>query len=85
MKKITDLERFAMDHIVKPYQDSGGLGGHDEYIKKLPLSLEDLAIKLAENSEWSNMVLNRISRIGFTFPDYINHELVNVIKSFKRE
>lgn len=85
MTKITDLEKFAMDHIVRPYQDTGGFGGCDETIKKLPCSLGDLAVKLKKKSKWSNLVLNRISRIGFRFPDYIVHELVGIVNNFKRE
>ncbi len=79
MKKITDLEKFALEHIVRPYQDGLGLG-FDERVTKLPFTLDELADKLKKNNEWSRMVLDRIRRIKFYFPEYINHRLVQIIK-----
>ncbi len=85
MKKtrITDLEKFALQHIIRPYQTRIGFG-FDDHIKKIPFSLDKIASMMLRKNEWSKIVLNRIVRIGFCFPSYINHRLVTVINFHQR-
>jgi hypothetical protein len=80
MKKtrITDLEKFVLEHIVRPYQDRGGFG--EEQLNSLPLPMDCIIDMLNEENEWTKLVLNRISKIGFTFPEYIKHPLVKIVK-----
>jgi hypothetical protein len=72
-ERITDLEKFLHEHIKQPYKNQGvetdgiTLDNFYEYITKYP--------------DWWALVANRIERIGFKFPDYIQHELVDVIRS----
>ena len=80
-EKITDLEKFALQHIVRPFQTTGGFG--DESLKSIPVPLECLCDMLNEETEWSKLVLDRISRIKFRFPGYIKHPLVNIINEIK--
>ena len=86
MKKnrVTDLEEFALYHIIKPYQELGGFGTFEENIKTLPVPLECLCEMLNEENEWSKLTLDRISKIGFYFPSYIKHDLVRIIESLFR-
>jgi hypothetical protein len=79
MRKITDLEKFALEHIIRPYQNEMP-DRWTNYGKYKP-GLEELAMMLKEDTEWSRMVLNRIRRIKFSFPSYVKHELVEIIKS----
>ncbi len=79
MKRITDLEKFALEHIFRPYQNKGGFGKWDERIKALPVPLECLCDMLNKETEWSKLVLDRIQKIGFKFPPYVKHDLVHII------
>lgn len=81
-ERITDLEKFCLEQIWRPYQS---LAGYDRRLTSLPMSLVETAAKLREDSEWSRHVLDRLKAIGFTFPGYIHHPLVDVVRSAARE
>jgi len=81
MKKITDLDDFALVHIIRPYQNLIWLW--DDRVKSSPYTLNELCTMLKKHNEWSCCVLDRIQRIWFTFPEYVNHELIEIIKKFK--
>ena len=76
--KVTDLERFAIEHVREPHKS----------LLPCPTarySLSELVVLLETPGEWRDKVLNRIVRCGFQFPDYINHPLVNIIRDWEVE
>lgn len=77
MKRVTDLDEFSLTHVWRPYQTKMG---HEERLNKPPLDLEETAHLLQQDSEWSRLVLDRIKAIGFSFPSYVRHPLVDVVK-----
>jgi hypothetical protein len=77
--KVTDLERFAQNHIFLPYLT--WLSKTHEIPSRGYFTLDELVDLLAEKTRWSYLILDRIDRLQFHFPDYINHELIKVIKS----
>lgn len=78
MKRITDLEQFALEEVWRPYQN---MMGHEKRLDSLPVDLEETArLLIVDDTGWSKRVLDRIATVGFTFPDYIHHPLVDVIK-----
>jgi hypothetical protein len=80
-KRITDLEKFALEQIWRPYQNHISLG-IEKRLEALPMSIEETAVKLIQDETgWSKLVLDRISAIGFRFPYYISHPLVDVVKA----
>ncbi len=79
MKRVTDLEKFALEEVWRPYQDKMG---HDTRLESIPISLEETAkLLVTDETGWSECVLSRIAAIGFTFPSYVQHPLVNVIEA----
>lgn len=84
MKRITDLEKFALEQIWRPYQNHSSLG-FERRLEALPMSLEETAKKLiTDETGWAECVLDRVSAIGFTFPSYVCHSLVDVIRHEQR-
>lgn len=83
MKRITDLEKFALEQIWRPYQNRDGFTfGQESRFESLPMSLEETAkLLITDDTGWSKCVLDRVCAIGFTFPSYINHHLVEVIRT----
>lgn len=77
--KVTNLENFALEQIVRPYQS---LKWGEKRLFYLPCELITLVQMLEEKSEWSEKVLNRIFRCKFWFPEYINHPLKRVIEKY---
>lgn len=77
--RVTDLEKFALEQIWRPYQTKMG---YDDRLTSLPVSLEKTAELLAtDDTGWATVVLDRITRIGIRFPTYIQHPLVEVVRS----
>lgn len=77
-KRVTDLEQFALEQVWRPYQS---LMGHEDRLQALPMSLEDTAkLLVTDESGWAARVLGRIVAIGFTFPPYVMHPLVDVVR-----
>lgn len=78
-ERITDLERFALEHVWRPYQNKMG---YEKRLERLPVSLEETAkLLVTDETGWSKSVLDRIAAIGFRFPPYINHPLVDTIRA----
>lgn len=76
-QRVTDLEAFALRHVWRPYQSKMG---YECTLQALPVSLEETAKLLAtDDTGWASCVLDRIKAIGFAFPPYIKHPLVDVI------
>lgn len=84
IKKVTDLEQFALEHVCRPYQSMIPVW-NEMYLRTIPCSLDFLAEMLQENTEWSRLVLDRIRRIDFVFPKYIQHPLVDVITAYNKK
>ena len=80
MKKVTDLEKFALEHIFRPYQN---MIGYEKYLDKLPMSIDEIPNLMTDEPDWAKCVLDRIHAIGFKFPTYINHNIVRIIKTGK--
>jgi hypothetical protein len=81
MKRITDLEKFALEQIWRPYQNHDAFG-YERRLESLPMSLEETAQALiTDTTGWSKLVLDRICAIGFSFPSYISHHLVDVVRT----
>lgn len=79
MKRVTDLEKFALEEVWRPYQ---GRMGHEKLLERLPMSLEDTAkLLITDQTGWSKCVLDRIAAIGFSFPGYVRHHLVDVVEA----
>jgi len=75
---VTDLDKFALEEIWRPYQS---MRGYERRLEKSPMNLADTAVELAHDTTgWAECVLDRIRRIGVQFPPYIRHELVDVIE-----
>jgi len=77
-KRVTDLDKFALEEVWRPYQS---MMGHEKRLERLPMSLDDTAALLrSDQTGWADLVLDRVRRIGFTFPAYIHSPLVDVVK-----
>lgn len=76
-KRVTDLEKFALEEIYRPYQT---LLGFEERLTALPYSLEQTAELLSIKSYWTDCVVSRLHGIGITFAKYIEHPLVDVLR-----
>jgi hypothetical protein len=77
--KVTDLEKFALEQIFRPYQNMvEGLG--EKRLTILPMSLDEVPVFIEKNLEWWKLVRNRIVRCKFYFPSYINHPIVDMVR-----
>lgn len=78
-RRVTDLEKFALEEVWRPYQSRMG---YDDRLDRLPMTLEETAkLLVTDDTGWSKLVLDRIAAIGFSFPAYVQHHLVNVIET----
>lgn len=73
--RVTDLDEFANTHIAAPY----------EPVMPLTVTIENpddayRALTEYRETEWAQYVINRLNRIGVTFPSYITHPLVTLIE-----
>ena len=71
-RKVTDLEKFSLEEIWMPFAATALKSSH---------SLEETAQLLTKGTDWSINVLDRIRRVGFMFPPYIAHPLVDVLRA----
>lgn len=78
MKKVTDLEEFALIHIIRPYQTDIGFKW-EEKIRKNQVSLDEIVVIIKTHPSWWKETKSRILRIGFIFPPYIQHPIINLI------
>ena len=76
--RVTDLEKFSLEQIWRPYQT---LKGFEERLMSAPYNLGDTARMLQEDDEWSRAVIYRLCGIKPTFPAYIVHPLIDVVKA----
>lgn len=78
--RVTDLEKFALEHIWRPYWADAPLmrGPRPE---RLPMGL-GTTVRLMEMDDtgWTDMVVNRLAEIGVDFPDYVQHPLVDFLR-----
>jgi hypothetical protein len=77
--RVTDLEKFALEQIWRPYQNQTGYGVR---LKSLPMNIDDTAKRLQnpEYSVWSALVFGRLALIGVQFASYLSHPLVDVVR-----
>jgi len=79
MMRVTDLEKFSLEQIWRPYQTLAGLP--EGHMTSAPHNLGDTARMLSEDNEWSRAVIYRLCGVKPTFPAYIVHPLVDVVKA----
>jgi hypothetical protein len=78
--RVTDLEKFALEQIWRPYQGAkGSMCDYEPRLERLPKSLEETAAQLLTDTEWSRCVVGRLAGIGITFPSYISHPLATIV------
>ncbi len=77
--RVTDLEKFSLEQVWRPYQTWSPFPT-DKTFQGSPANLDETAQFLQEQGRWSDAVLDRIRRIGVTFPPYIVHPLVDLIR-----
>lgn len=74
--RVTDLEKFALEHVYRPYQTMIGLDKRLERLNK-DFNLENAVSHLKNNPNWAAHVLDRIKRGKVVFAEYLQgHELV---------
>jgi len=86
--RVTDLEEFSFDHIWRPYWPSYNRGDLPRpadvhglaRLTKAPRDLDGTANALMVDDEWSQLVINRLGRIGVDFPAWMRHPLVDVVR-----
>jgi hypothetical protein len=78
-KRITDLDKFSLEQIWRPYKTRAGIDEKTD-LSVAPMSLDDTAEKLTEDTEWSRLVLSRIRACKFYFPSYVKHRLVDIVR-----
>jgi hypothetical protein len=78
MKRVTNLEDFCLTQIMRPYQS---MIGYEVRLVSLPETLDEITDRLSVDTEWSRCVMDRVNCIGFTFPDYIKHPLVDLVRA----
>lgn len=74
-RKITDLERFAFEEVMRPYGPLLGYG----HLKALPVPMGEIPALAGANPEWWSHVTDRLWRCGFWFPTYLVHPLVDLL------
>lgn len=77
--KVTDLEKFVKQHIYNPYLNSLPEGINHT------ITLKNAVRYLIIYPEWADLVMKRIKNINFYFPDYISHQLVELIKNWPKD
>ena len=86
--RISDLEKFALEQIVRPYATYLGYDWRDR-VTSLPFSIDVVAEKLKEDTQWSRSVIDRLRGVHrhnrIAFPSYIQHPLVDVVCAALRE
>lgn len=77
--RVTDLEKFALEQIWRPYQNRTG---YDARLKSLPMSIDATASRLQapEHAVWAALVFGRLALIGVQFASYLSHPLVDVVR-----
>ncbi|MDR6818482.1 hypothetical protein J2X76_003659 [Neorhizobium sp. 2083] len=78
MMRVTDLEKFSLEQIWRPYQTHKGF---ETRLEAAPYNLGETARMLQEDNEWSRAVIYRLCGVKPTFPAYIVHPLVDVVKA----
>ena len=98
--KVTDLEKFVLEEIWRPYWPShpdaaprteptrwasAQTEGYETGLKRLGRKRHTINetlehLQAHQGTDWHHMIIGRIYRIGFRFPNYIQHPLVDYIK-----
>ena len=77
--RVTDLDKFALEEIWRPYQT---MKGYERRLERSPMSLTETALELLhDRTGWAQRVFDRLRGIGVQFPAYVQHSLVDVIKA----
>ena len=80
--KITDLEKFVLENVYRPYAPVLIPGYMEQPRREIPKTwrLHNAVEMLEANPEWRELVMDRITRCNFRFPAYIDHPLVDYIR-----
>lgn len=81
--RITDLDKFALEQVYRPYAPD--LFTMDTRFDRMTkdYNLDTVLDLFKTNTKWHHLVMGRISRLKFEFPDYIKHPLVEHIKTWR--
>ena len=78
---VIDLDKFSLEEIWRPFQS---MKGHERRLTAPAMNLDGTAKELLTDwiakGEWSRCVIDRLSCIGVTFPAYVQHPLVYIVK-----
>lgn len=77
--RVTDLEKFSLEQIWRPYATLLGITGS---LKFAPLTIEGTAELLRSDHapEWRKCVLGRLAQMRVEFPSHIQHPLVDAVR-----
>ena len=78
--RVTDLEKFAREHVWMPYWPSHPDSGVYPSSKIPSYTLDQTLETLKTYPDYRVLVIRRLKVIGVTFPSYIQHPLVDFIK-----
>ena len=76
--EIIDADKFVLEQVFRPYQK---LLGVEKRFEKQPFSNEETIEMLEKDTEWSRVVVNRISKCNFTYNKWINHPVINYLQA----
>ena len=82
-RRVTDLDKFSLEEIWRPYwpMRTDLRSATRPHLKRAPKSLADTAAELSIQSKWSDAVIDRLSRCRYVFPEWVQHPLVDVVKT----
>jgi hypothetical protein len=87
--RVTDLEKFSLEDVWRPYwrsYDRGDLprpvDAHGNLVRPAapPLTLAETAAALRVDDRWSRLVIQRLARCDVEFPEWVRHGLVDVVR-----
>lgn len=91
--KITDLEDFVEKDVWMPYlpihpefgSENNDIHDYRKIAKKMGSKLDETINHLDKYDDWASHIVDRISKVGYWFPDYIQHPIVDKLKKLIAE
>jgi len=81
-RRVTDLDKFSIEDIWRPYANVYGLTERPE---EPPMGLNATMLELRKGGEWAEMVMSRIVKCGVWFPEFVQHPLADFVANYKKE
>jgi hypothetical protein len=79
MVKVTDLEKFALEQIFRPYQSMVAELG-EKRLTELPMHIDAIPMFAKQNPLWWELVKDRLIKMNVWFPVYIKHQIVEMMR-----